>query len=103
MFAKVRTKLSYTFAVTLLMLCVACVAAAQSTVGTGGITGTVTDPTGAVISNAKVTITNEGTGQTITATTNSAGAYNAAALAPGNYKLQISASGFNSVTTTINV
>jgi len=103
MFVRVRTKLGYTLATTLLMLCAACVAMAQSTVGTGGITGTVTDPTGAVISNAKVTITNEGTGQTITATTNSAGAYNAAALAPGNYKLQVSASGFNSVTTTINV
>ena len=38
---------------------------AQTTVGTGSIVGTLTDPQGAVITGAKVTITNIGTGQVI--------------------------------------
>ena len=42
---------------------------AQTSVSTGGIVGTVTDPTGAVVAGAKVTITNLGTNQAITLTT----------------------------------
>ena len=45
-------------------------------VDTGSITGTVTDPSGAVVGNAKVTLTNEGTGQSLTTTTGSDGLYN---------------------------
>ena len=59
---------------------------AQSTVSTGSIIGTVTEPTGAVVSGAKVTLTNTATGQTIDLTSNSAGAFNSGALSPGNYK-----------------
>ena len=44
-------------------------------VDTGSITGTVTDPSGAVVGNAKVTLTNEGTGQSLTTTTGSDGLY----------------------------
>ncbi len=36
---------------------------AQRTISTGSIVGTVTDPSGAVVSGAKVTITNTGTGR----------------------------------------
>ena len=46
---------------------------AQSTSG-GGIQGTVTDPVGAVVPGAKVTITGKATGHVITATTRAAGA-----------------------------
>lgn len=38
---------------------------AQTTVGTGSIVGMVSDPSGAVINGAKVTITNAATGQVI--------------------------------------
>ena len=67
---------------------------AQTTVGTGSIVGTVSDPSDAVISGAKVTITNSATGQVIELTTNSSGSFNSGALIPGNYKSQISAPGF---------
>ena len=44
-------------------------------VDTGSITGTVTDPSGAVVGNAKETLTNEGTGAKLTTTTGSDGLY----------------------------
>src|SRR6185295_10904106 len=58
---------------------------AQTTVSTGMILGTVTDPTGAVVSGAKITITNRATGQPITTSTTSAGVYVSGALIPGDY------------------
>src|SRR5947209_10260822 len=76
---------------------------AQTTVGTGSIVGTVTDPSGAVVSGAKVTITNASKGQVMNLTTNSSGAYASGALAPGNYKVQISGKGFKTVNQGIAV
>jgi hypothetical protein len=76
---------------------------AQTTVGTGSIVGTVTDPSGAVVGGAKVAITNAATGQAIDLTTNAGGAYGSGALAPGTYKVQVSAKGFSSVSTTTAV
>jgi phage tail sheath gpL-like len=67
---------------------------AQTTVGTGSIVGTVSDPSSAVISGANVTITNVAAGQVIELTTNSSGCFNSGALIPGNYKAQVSAKGF---------
>src|SRR5215469_2798787 len=86
---------------------------AQTTVGTGSIVGAVTDPSGAVISGAKIKIMNTATGQVIELATNSSGSFNSGALIPGNYKVQISANGFALVevstivllgnTSTVNV
>lgn len=76
---------------------------AQSTVGTGTIVGIVSDPTGAVISGASVTITNVSTGQLISVTTNSSGSFNSGALIPGNYKALVSARTFNSAGVTVDV
>src|SRR5437016_4867758 len=67
---------------------------AQTTISTGSIQGTVTDPSGAVVNGAKVTITNRDTNQVITTKTNSAGAYISGALIPGNYMVKVEASGF---------
>src|ERR1700674_5996593 len=64
---------------------------AQTTVGTGSIVGTVSDPSGAVVSGADVTVTNLATGQIIRLTTNSSGAFNSGALIPGDYKTRIAA------------
>ena len=73
---------------------------------TGALTGTVTDPSGAVISGATVTLTDNGTGQSRTATTDPSGAYKFSLLPPGSYKVQFSASGFkeaNVGSVTVNV
>jgi hypothetical protein len=85
------------------MFLIAVLATAQTTISTGSIVGTVTDPQGAVVSGAKVTITNAGTGQAIGLTTNSAGAYNSGPLAPGSYTVQISGPGFRTQSTVITV
>ena len=86
-----------------LLLCSTTFLVAQTTVGTGSIVGTVTDPSGAVVSGAKVTIANMATGQANELTTNLSGAYNSGALAPGQYRVQISAKGFSSVSQIVTV
>jgi hypothetical protein len=70
---------------------------AQTTVGTGSLVGTISDPSGAVIVGARVRITNTDTGQVIQVVSNSAGTYNSGALLPGSYRLQVAANGFISV------
>src|SRR5712671_2551469 len=76
---------------------------AQTTVATESVVGTVSDPSGAVVSGAKVTVTNIDTNQAINLTTNSSGAYNSGALSPGNYNVQISLKGFSTVSQNIVV
>jgi hypothetical protein len=60
----------------------------------GAITGTVQDPTGAVIPNAQVTLTNTDQGITLTATTNGAGVYTFSPVRIGHYSLSVAAPGF---------
>ena len=64
------------------------VAFAQTTVSTGSIVGTVTDASGAVVPNAKVTITGS-TGQVVKTTTNGQGGYSTGSLVPGVYTVRI--------------
>jgi carboxypeptidase family protein len=67
------------------------------TAGTGALTGTVKDPSGAVIPNATVTLTSIDTSQARTTTTGSDGTYRFSLLPPGNYKVGIEAGGFKPV------
>jgi hypothetical protein len=69
-------------------------AAAQASISTGSIQGTVSDPSGALVPQANVVITNKGNGQVLTVTTNSSGQYNAGSLIPGDYKVRVEAKGF---------
>src|SRR5215467_3242577 len=66
---------------------------AQSTFGS--FTGTVTDPSGAVIPAATVEVINEGTGATRTVTTSSAGVFNVPNLDLGTYRVRVTAQGFS--------
>jgi len=66
----------------------------RAQVDTGSITGTVTDPSGAVVSGAKVTLTNEGTGTSLSTTTGADGVYEFSPVRIGSYKLDLSAGGF---------
>src|SRR5216684_6906829 len=60
----------------------------------GTITGTVTDPQGAVVPNAKITITEEATGLKYEATAGASGEYVRALLKPGTYTVTAEAQGF---------
>ncbi len=87
----------------LALLLTSAVLFAQTSVSTGGIVGTVTDPTGAVVPGAKVTITNLGTGQASSQSTTSAGLYNSGSMVPGNYKVRVEARGFRTTEVPITV
>jgi Carboxypeptidase regulatory-like domain/TonB dependent receptor len=67
------------------------------TAGTGAIAGTISDSTGAVVRDVKVTVTSVDTGQARTATTAADGAYTVGLLPPGNYKIKMEATGFKGV------
>lgn len=80
----------------LLVAISAALALAQNTAAT--LTGTVTDPNGAVVPGAKVTITNTETGVAKTAQASAEGVYFAPALQPGNYTVSAEAAGFQKLT-----
>jgi hypothetical protein len=66
----------------------------QAQVDTGSITGTVTDASGAVVSGAKITLTNEGTAASLSTTTGSDGGYKFSPVRVGSYKIDAAAQGF---------
>lgn len=90
-----------TFALLALLLCA--VLAFGQAGETGSIIGTVTDPSGAVINNARVTATRTNTGATRTATTSQNGFYTFTNLQPGPYQVTIEAPGFNTEKLNIQV
>ena len=61
---------------------------------TASITGTVTDPSGAAVTGAKVTTTSQERGVTYTAVTNDSGLYRISQLPVGTYELKVEKSGF---------
>jgi hypothetical protein len=66
----------------------------------GQFTGTVTDPTGLVVANAKVTVTNPATNLSVSTTTDSNGIYTVKELPVGTYKLTAEAAGFKTMSDT---
>ncbi len=69
-----------------------------------GITGTITDPSGAVVPDAKVTVKNDATSVSSTTTTSSAGTYSFKGLNPGKYNVTVEAQGFKKgVQSDVNV
>lgn len=62
------------------------------------LTGTVTDPTGAVVPGAQVTLTDNQTGKTLNAVSNESGFYTFNALAPDTFTLTTKIAGFKTST-----
>ena len=63
----------------------------------GSVIGTVTDPSGSAVNNAKVTITDVNKGTSFDVMTNESGNYTKGQLIPGTYKVTIEAPGFSKV------
>ena len=68
---------------------------ARAQVAGATLSGTVTDPSGAVIAGAQVVIANKATGVSRTVTTDAAGLYTAPNIQPGDYEVTITAAGFS--------
>jgi len=66
---------------------------------TGSITGVVRDPNGALVPNATVTVTNQGTNEKRTVQTDADGRYDVPSLSTGIYTIEVTASGFQTRTT----
>lgn len=77
-------------------LLLACTTSTQAQQTLGGITGTVTDSTGAVIAGATVSVVNDQTSLTRTETTSADGAYTIVNLPIGSYTITFTHAGFES-------
>src|SRR6185437_2654321 len=66
----------------------------------GSVIGTVTDPSGSAVANAKVTITDITKGTSFDVTTNDSGLYTKGQLIPDTYRVTIEAPGFNKVVSS---
>src|SRR5258707_4706764 len=89
------TRLGFMFAVLLIVAAFPSIAVGQK--DTGGISGIVRDPGGAMISGAKVTVTDVDRGTELVITTNTQGEYVVSPLKIGQYKLTVEKAGFRKV------
>jgi Carboxypeptidase regulatory-like domain len=76
---------------------------AQVSVSTGAISGTVSDPQGASVPGAKVTVLNKESGFTQALESSSSGTFSVGALSPGTYTVKIEAKSFKTVQSTVVV
>jgi hypothetical protein len=88
-----RPQVTAILALTLLVALFVPAVMAQSS-GTSGLTGTITDPSGAAIPSVTVTLTSNATGAVRTTITANDGAYKFSLLPPGDYKVRFTANGF---------
>ncbi len=70
---------------------------------TGSITGTVTDPSGAAVANAKVTVTNAATTAVRNTTSGTSGVYSVTNLQPAPYLVKVEAPGFKTSQIPVTV
>src|SRR5438045_8479902 len=88
------SNLSFSKAFAVVALCLAFSLAAFGQAGTSRISGSITDANGAVLEGAKVTVTNEATGVSVTQVTTAGGVFSFASIPPGNYTIMVEQSGF---------
>src|SRR3712207_4416118 len=84
-----------------LLLMLPLAVSAQVTSSTSSVTGVVTDPNGAVIAGATVTLTDTKTSKTVSTTTDEQGVYRFAQVQPGEgYAINVTAGGFQTFSLT---
>jgi hypothetical protein len=99
---QVATRFTVLVLVALSMLLLSSLVLGQTTVSNGSVSGTITDATGAVVANAKVTITGP-TGQVVHVTSSVSGGYSTGALIPGVYTVRVEAKGFKTSQLSLDV
>lgn len=82
------------------LVCLVIQIAVSGQTASGSLTGTVTDPNGAVIAGATVTVTNKATNLQRTVSANGDGVFVISNLPAGDYDLKISSQGFNDLLVT---
>jgi hypothetical protein len=82
------------------LLALVFVVGGKAQMATAVLQGTVTDPSGSAVPNAKVVVLNEGTGVQWTAQTNNAGNYLLAGLPAGLYRVEVTRTGFSTYVAT---
>jgi len=75
----------------------------QTTISTGSIQGTVSDPSGALVADSGITITSQETGQVMHLKTTSSGLFTSGALTPGHYAVRVETKGFKTVERSVIV
>ena len=68
-----------------------------------GLSGTIVDTSGKGVPGAKLTVKNVATGQSVNTQSDSTGLYNVPSLAPGDYEVSVSAEGFSTNVSKVNV
>jgi hypothetical protein len=101
-FMRVR-RLFELFVITALLLGTLPLTAVAQSLISGDVTGIVSDPSGAVVPNATVTIKNNGNGHTQTTTSNASGVYRFSLLSPGSYTVTATAQGFQNTSQPATV
>jgi hypothetical protein len=99
---RVKARLKFLFGLIIVLQLVA-IGISPAQVSTGQITGTVTDPSGAVIPDATVTIKNLGTNAIRIEKTNSNGTYTVTGLEPATYSVIVTTSSFTPYTASVEV
>jgi outer membrane receptor protein involved in Fe transport len=79
------------------------VLAVSQSITSGDISGVVTDPSGAVVPNAKVTAVSDATGETHTTTSNGQGVYRFSFLKPGAYTVAATSAGLQAASHKVQV
>ncbi len=91
------------FALATLILSLAFSSTLRAQIAEATLSGTITDPSGKTVPNAKVSVKNTASGQNAEAQTDSEGRYTVPNLIPGDYELSVSASGYSTNTEKVTV
>ena len=96
-------KVLKTASLSLLLLFALAFTSLPQTIVTGGFSGTITDPSGAVVPSVTLTAKNNATGDTYTTVSSSTGGYSFSLLKPGEYTVTATKQDFKTSTQTVNV
>ena len=91
------------FALATLILSLAFSSTLRAQIAEATLSGTITDPSGKTVPNAKVSVKNTASGQNAETQTDSEGRYTVPNLIPGDYELSVSASGYSTNTEKVTV